>query len=157
LKKDVELRALRYSLTLLRYRARSEREIKERLTNKKFPVKIVQQVMRILRKQGYIDDKKFAQLFLSDYISRGFGQIRVYEKLKQLGVSKKIITCTLVDKSEFDIKLSEIIESRLYADKNKRAVFKLVLHLKRKGFYLVDIYKQLSSMGVDIDEDIGVT
>lgn len=88
--KDLK-KALNYSFLLLRYRARAKEELTKRLKIKEYSSGIIRETLTYLEKNGYIDDEKFAQLFVSCYLDKGWKPRRINFKLKELGVAEELI------------------------------------------------------------------
>jgi len=79
------------SLRLLRFRPRSEQEIRSRL-RRKFPQEIVEKTIISLREKGLIDDRLFARYWVEnrrEFKPSGFKKLR-YE-LRSKGISPEII------------------------------------------------------------------
>ena len=86
-----KLSALEYALKLLGYRARSERELRERLADKKYQPDDITAALEKLRKIKLVDDETFAVNYVRDKlaISRR-GPRRIYFELIKHGVTKEI-------------------------------------------------------------------
>lgn len=84
-------RAWEASLRLLRFRPRSEQEIRARLS-RKFPPSIVEKTIASLRERGFIDDRLFARYWVEnrrEFKPSGFRKLR--HELRAKGVSPEII------------------------------------------------------------------
>lgn len=126
-------KAKEYALRLLNYRMRTEKEMIDRLKRKEFSNEIVSEVIKELKTIGLIDDKKFAQAFVSDRISlnlkgkrliftelvkRGVDQLEIKDALNSFNESKEQEACKrLIEKYQNRyLRLSEIKKKqRLYA------------------------------------------
>jgi SOS response regulatory protein OraA/RecX len=76
---------------LLAVRARSAHELKSRLTQKKFPVEQIEQVIADLQEKGYQSDEEFARLFAREkWSNSGWGPARIQQALAQKGVAPRI-------------------------------------------------------------------
>lgn len=76
---------------LLAIRARSARELKTRLSQKKFPTEQIDLVIADLQAKGYQSDEEFARLFTREkWTSSGWGPGRARQALGQKGVAPHI-------------------------------------------------------------------
>ncbi|GAB6136949.1 RecX family transcriptional regulator [Halanaerobaculum tunisiense] len=125
---------------LLSYRQRSRQEFKERLAQKGFANSVIQQVVTVLDRLDYIDDRDFAASWIQDRITRGFGPYRIRKQLQEKGVSSQIIEEEIEQEYNFDLEYQ--LASKLAAKKKGRydnlslwkQKGKLKQVLQRKGF-----------------------
>jgi len=90
-------RALEASLRLLKFRPRSELEIRTRLS-RKFPLSLVEKTIAVLKEKGLIDDQLFARYWVEnrrEFKPSGFKKLR-YE-LRSKGIAPEIIREALKD------------------------------------------------------------
>jgi regulatory protein len=85
-------RALSYSYLLLKFRARSEGEIRLRLEEKGFPAPVIGQALVSLKERHLIDDRSFAREWLNWRRRKNFPAERIEEELRDKGIAGKIIT-----------------------------------------------------------------
>ena len=79
------------ALRLLSYRARSVREMRDRLTRKKFPKEEIGVVLGELERAGLLDDQRFARMLIRDQMTlRPSGKTALKQKLLRHGVSRTI-------------------------------------------------------------------
>jgi len=93
LKKQEELHAARQSaVRLLSHRARSERELRDRLKKKGFKAEGIAKVISSLTRSGLIDDLDFARAFVHDKLLRKpLGKSMLANQLRQKGIGKEVI------------------------------------------------------------------
>lgn len=90
--KEELLRAQNYALNLLSFRARSEKEIAERMAQKGYELFIIDKTIAYLKEQGYINDKAFAEAFIKDKLElNGHGRNRIRWELYKKGVSRELV------------------------------------------------------------------
>lgn len=90
--------AVNAALKFLSYRARSGREVIEKLGKKGFPEPIIGAALNYLIDGGYINDKKFAEDFTASRIKgRNWGPARIGFELDSKGISREIIRAVLGD------------------------------------------------------------
>jgi regulatory protein len=135
-----KLGARDYAFLLLKYRQRSEKEIKDRLKKKKFPEEAISQTLAFLREKKFIDDDTFARAWIKERLARSIGPRRLSQELKLKGIDKQIIDGNLrqaLDSYNETRTVRELAESRFSRLKNldpqtaKRRVYGYLL---RRGF-----------------------
>lgn len=83
--------ALEYALKLLGFRARTEKELRERLVGKKYEPNNIDDVLAKLTKINLVNDQKFAENYVRDKLSISRrGPRRIYFELIRRGVTKDI-------------------------------------------------------------------
>lgn len=156
-------RALEYALM----RPRSSKEIsdylkkktldrKVRVKNRKtgeystqekkgYDTSLVPLVFSRLEERGYIDDRRFAELWVENRnVSKGTSIKKLRLELQQKGISSKIIDEVLTESGRSEIEeLRKIIarKAKKYPDEQK-----LIQYLLRQGFNYSDISDELSSI-----------
>ncbi|MFQ5798137.1 MAG: RecX family transcriptional regulator [Bacteroidota bacterium] len=80
------------AMRLLSYRARSEKEIRDRLKKASYRAPIVDEVVDALTRSGLLDDATFARMYAHDTMARKpFGKQLLRQQLRGRGVAKEII------------------------------------------------------------------
>lgn len=87
--------------------------------------------------RGYLDDQRFAQLFIESRVSRGYGPIKIRFELKQKGVEKSLVQSSMSEHEvDWSIQAKTLRERRFGAslptemkDKKKQMRF-----LASRGF-----------------------
>ncbi len=81
---------------LLSYRARSEKELRERLDKKGYSPEVVEKVIARLRELGIVDDEKLAREYVEARIAVGHkGKFRVKQELLKKGIDREKIEAAL--------------------------------------------------------------
>jgi regulatory protein len=133
-------KAKQYSFKLLKIRARSSQELKERLRQKHFSLDIVQKLSAELNRLGLLNDTKFAQEWVAWRLNNAYGKHRIIAELKQKGIAEPLIAKTLatalIDYSEETVAFSLAHKraqrySNLDTPTRQRRIFEF---LARKGF-----------------------
>lgn len=90
---DEQFRQCRdYAFLLLSYRARSKKELTERLKKKGYSEEIIDRVMKRLAELGLIDDERLARDFVESRIKVGHkGRWRVRAELLKMGVAREVV------------------------------------------------------------------
>ena len=150
---DLYDKAKNYAYRLLGFRARSEKELKSKISGKGYSRKITDRVVNDLSDEGLVDDKKFAADWIRtrlEYNPRSLSAIK-YELLAR-GIDEDIAEKQLGDIAlDFDEKeiVRGLIMKRMSIvvglDKQK-AKQRLYNFLKRRGFSSEIILKTLSDI-----------
>lgn len=127
------------ALRFLTYRARSEAEVRRRLSQKPYCPEIIQRVIEALRQQRYLDDSSFAQEWRANREQHHpRAQRMVQQELRGLGVSTAVILDSLDGFSDeansyaAGLKLARKLASRNFSDEDfRRRISSL---LQRRGF-----------------------
>ncbi len=132
----VHSKARGYAYRLLKYRNRSEKEIRDKFLKRKFSVEVIDSVIEHLKKSGYINDLNFAREWLDYRLKVPFGLKRIIFELKAKGVEESIINqvvkSTRVNLAQADALLD--VASRKLNSINKRAQDKAKIRQKMYGF-----------------------
>ena len=129
-----------YAFLLLKFRLRSENEIRQRLKKKKFDADIIEMTLFFLKDKGFIDDNYFAKTWIESRIKKPLGIRRLKAELSIKGINKAIID-TQIDEikksySEEDI-VGGIAKDRLNKLKGidpQKAKRRVYAYLLRRGF-----------------------
>lgn len=136
--KDQEKEAYNFVLKLIGVHLRTIFEIENKLKDKNFSQKVIDQTIVLLKDQGYLDDKQYAEAWIEERIkNRPSGRALCWKKLREKGIEKDIIDKILgqiLDEKK-EIKLA------LKLAQNKKAELKArQVHWKkipgRIGFFL---------------------
>ena len=80
-----------YALKLISYRDRSREEIQVRMKRQGFEKEVIEEVLRYLESQKYLDDRRFAEVWAYDRLRKNYGRWRVIWELREKGVNQEII------------------------------------------------------------------
>ena len=154
------------ALRLLGARPRSVEELRGRLRQKRHSKESIEEVLELLKKQGLLDDAKFAKLFAESSIhARPVGKRRLAMEMKKKGLSAGAIEGAMADFKDYDEKAAakEAVANRfrrttgMTPQKKKARFFGF---LKRRGFSNDAIFAALSELfkedviteGMEFDE-----
>ena len=90
LEKDIA-KAKRIVFHLLKYRARSRKEIQDRLKHRKFSQSTIDKVTDYFDRLDIINDHEFASNWLNSRLRKPFGMRRIFFELRQKGINDDII------------------------------------------------------------------
>ena len=129
------------ALHFLKFRPRSVFEIEEKLKSKKISEDEIKKVIAVLKKNGLLDDKKFAKMWVRDRnLLRPTGSYILKLELRKLGISDSDIEAALKGQNEEELAKQALESKHRYrnADFLKQAAF-----LQRRGFSTSLIYRIL--------------
>ena len=143
------------ALRLLSFRPRSEKELRQRLKLKKHPAPLIEEVLDLLKRQGMLDDAKFAKLYAESRVySRPAGKKNLELDLQRKGLPKDLIEKTIAGIQDYDEKkiARDLVFRRfqkmtgLSKEKKKARIFGF---LKRRGFQTDVIFSVMSELFKD--------
>ena len=134
-------KAKEYAFTLLSYRDRSCREVRDRLHEKGYDSEIIEGVIRSLKQSRFLDDERFALVWGRDRLmKKPMGAKLLSQELKKKGIDTEIIEQTIdnlygeVSEEECALKALESRKKRyedVRSEKSKRQMSDFLL---RRGF-----------------------
>ncbi len=81
--------AMNLALHSLGYRARSARELRERLSRAGYAGETVSGILARLEELGYLNDEEFARNAARDKVRKRYGPRRIYEELRRAGLDEE--------------------------------------------------------------------
>lgn len=126
------------ALRFLSYRARSEKEIRERLQKAKAPIETIDKIIVKLKEYNFLNDVEFAKSWIENRIKLNPRSLKVIKmELRQKGISEEII-----ENLEFKVdcdkelakKLSEKKAEKMKGLSKEEIQKKLYGYLTRRGF-----------------------
>lgn len=123
--KKAYIRALR----LLSKKSYSENELKEKLSQ--YDKNVIDEIIKRLKKDGLIDDKKLAEKIVEKFFERKKGLYYIIRELKRKKIPEEIITQV---KENFDFQREYKIAKELVERRKNKKKSSLFLFLKGKGF-----------------------
>jgi len=157
---DDAARARERALRLLAVRARSRREVEERLRRSGFSEEAVRAAVESLQAAGYLDDRSFARELASSRLrGRPVGRLRILHDLVRRGIEPREAEEALEAALESESEESELerairaARSRLGegpATWDDKSVARMVRFLKGRGFTGETIRKALARLGAGL-------
>ena len=145
-------------------RIHSAYELKTKLLRKKYDIDLINGVIDDLRKGGYLDDTRFAEIFIDEKIRlKSWGRTKLKSELAKRGVAPDIITSVMMEifpgQQEEQELAFQLAEKKYMSLKNRKLeqrklVQKIYSFLMAKG-YSFDICKIVVEriLSISIDED----
>ncbi len=139
LKTEEQQKANNYALNLLKYRWRTEKEIRDKLIKKEYDEHTVEETILYLKKYDFLNDKRFAETYTREKVeNKKLGSYRIKHELYNKGVSQEIIDEVLEDYSDDEYERAlELGKKKIKSYKNddKQAIYrKLGGYLQRRGY-----------------------
>lgn len=137
------------ALKYIKVRLRSTKEIKDYLTRKKIESEDIELVIDKLTKTNNLNDDYFSICFIKDkFRFTSWGQYRIKQELKKLGVADEIINknINIISKEESLEKIDKLINKQIKSNHNKLDNYKL----KNK------IYTNLVKLGYEASDVINI-
>lgn len=144
-------------LRFLKYRLRSEWEIREKLKAKEFSDDVIRATVESFQKISLIDDRLFARGWIRSRLNKPFGITRIRRELTQKKVAADIINDELSQARE-DYQETEALRAlaqrrmKQYRDLAKpQKQRRLFFYLTRRGFPFESVQKIVKEMTSDDD------
>lgn len=124
----------------MKFRLRSENELRARLKKKKFPPEIINQTLDSLREKRFLDDDYFAGAWIESRLRKPLGLRRISEELKLKGIDRELIKKKIDEikdgycEEETVLKLAQDRIRRLKGVEPKKLKMRLYGYLIRRGF-----------------------
>ena len=133
------IKSKRQVIKFLRYRYRSEQEIRLYLLRKKANLQIIEQIISSFKQSSLINDRNFTKLWIEDRILKGYGKIRIKKELFDKGIDDVLIDKFLGEYSclYWQRKIKELLSIKYPKLKKINSVkekYKLYNYLLRRGF-----------------------
>lgn len=137
---------------LLKFRLRSQKEIQDKLKQKKFSQEIVFKVIDYLKNLNYVNDEEFCRQWINSRLNKPLGLRRISFELKQKGIAQELINAQIKNvasaypESEIVIKLAKERFKRLKGVPEYKAKARVYAFLMRRGFspaIISDVISQL--------------
>ena len=127
------------AMRLLGVRARSEKEVRDRLRRKEYEDETILEVLRRLRSYGYLDDADFAARWV-EARGRTRGNRALSHELRQKGIDSETAASTLSEARDTETEIESAFAAAKKkvgekpADASREAQAKLSAYLQRRGF-----------------------
>lgn len=148
LPKRAKLRAM----NLLTKRPYTEKKLRQKLAEGKYPEEIIDVALAYVKSYGYIDDEAYARDYIS-YHMASESPLRIRQKLMEKGIDGDIINACLEEQDEDAVRELQIRQIQQLAQKKNHGQFpadpqesaKVIQYLLRKGYAMSLIKDALSA------------
>lgn len=144
--------ALRYAFCLLKFRPRSEYELRQRLKRRRYSESTVKEILLFLKEKGLVDDVEFARIWVESRIKKPLGINRLRQELKIKGIDQDLIDEVIESvgsKYSEEEMIKDLIQrrwERLRHIEPAKAKRRLFLYLLRRGFPSDTIQQELNKI-----------
>lgn len=151
---DDFLRGKKLAMRFLAARMYTSREIFDRLRKKGYSIELAEEIVSELISEGFIDDRRFAEFYISDSINIGYkGVYRIKQELLRKGVPASIID-RAIENAEVDSleALREYVKQKLSTTEieTRKDYERFRAMLARRGYSLSEIREVLSEYDFDL-------
>lgn len=146
-------RALKY----IGVRMRSEMEIRKYLKRYEYTLEERNYTVDRLKKEGYIDEERYAKSFLTDQINLTLnGPKKILKSLADLGISETIASKYIeeIDGSVWRDRIKKIIDKKAKVNKTSAKMFKhkVTSDLILNGYYSEDVHMLIDDYEIDVSD-----
>ena len=149
-----------YSLKSINSRVKSKYDLRKLLTEKEYDNNTINDVIKLLEKQGYLDDDRYAYSFINDkMITTNWGPYKIKSELVKHKIEETIIDNNLevFNREEQLIRIEKIAEKMLKANKNNGGVVlknKIKNNIINMGYDIDLVNEVVDKMNIGVDKDI---
>ncbi len=147
-------------LKYIKSRARSIKEVRDKLSREEYPIDYIDLAIDKLKEQGYLNDSIYAKSFLNNkLITTSHGPYKIKQEMLKKGIKESIISEVLNDYTE-DIqeeKIKKIITRMIKSNRNKGNNLlkrKMNIELINEGFSKELINNAINNCEFNDDKDI---
>lgn len=142
---------IKYAFLLLKFRFRSEQELRKRMKVKGFSEEDVEKTVNFLKEKGYLNDKIFVEELVEKYKTKGYSLSRIKRIVRSYGIDPIILN--EMDLSFDEEILDDLIEKITKGEKvlDKKTFKKLVNKLGYLGYSKSEIFDFLSKKGIKLE------
>jgi regulatory protein len=142
-------KAKNYCFLLLKFRARSEKEIYSSLKRKKFDEEIIRAACKALKNNGFIDDNAFTKAWIAARLKKPLGLERIKQELKLKGIADSVLESNIEEirgsysQEDTILKVVKAKLSKFSSQDPDKIKKKLFGYLLRRGFSaekIIDIF-----------------
>ena len=152
--------AYNLAIKYISIKMRSRKEIREYLSKKNIDYDSINEVIKILEKEKYLDDDSYAKAFVNDkMLLSNDGPNKIRSKLIELGINSNSINNAL-ELFDYDLqkeKVTKMAKKLVEVNRNKSAALlknKIITYLVNLGYDKSVINSVLSTVEIKNDKDI---
>ena len=148
------------ALKYIKIKLRCESEIIDFLKKKQINSELIENVIKRLKKEGYLNQKLYIKSYINDKLNiSNIGPIKIKKELISLGFNEKDIDMQLdeIDKDYILEKLSKLIDKKLSIKSNYSGAIlkkKIISYFSEKGYELSDINAVIEEKDFNSNNDI---
>lgn len=157
LEENANLDAYYRALNYLKFKMRTDKEIKQYLKKASFNETEIAFAIEKLNKEGYLNSNKYAEAYIDDAINLTMnGPHKIYLNLKNLGIDENVIDKYLskISSEEWSRRIERIVEKKSRINKQSAPIFKkkMASYLIGLGYDSESIKSHLVDLTIDTDQ-----
>ena len=141
------------ALELISRRLMSQKEVRDKLTQKGVDEDAADYSVNWLADHGFLNDESYAAAVARHYAAKGYGAGRVRSELSRRGVDRELWDGAVENMPETDGKLEKFISARLKDPTDRDQIRKVSAALFRRGYSWEEIRTALRRYTDEIIED----
>ena len=136
-------------------RLKTEKEVRDKYSRYDDSDLYLERAIEEIKEYGYIDDEKYARLYIQDAIilEKRNSIFELKQKLIQKGVSSNYIYQAISENEEELNELEQKVIKKILYNKRKKEEDKVISHLYRKGFNTRNIQNAVADYKYERDND----
>lgn len=155
---DEELRYDNFKSRIVRnllLRLKTEKEVRDKYSRYDDSDLYLERAIEEIKEYGYIDDEKYARLYIQDAIilEKRNSIFELKQKLIQKGVSSNYIYNAISENEEKLNELEQKVIKKILYNKRKKEEDKVISYLYRKGFNTRNIQNAVADYKYERDND----
>ena len=144
---------LKYAFNLLKFRFRTEKELRMRMKRKGFSEEEINSTLDLLRQKGYLNEHLLAEELAEKYHSKGVSPRKIGGILRNLGVGNGVVDETLQTLEINEEALIKIVEKITCGSKklDKRTLRRVMNKFAYLGYNAQETFDFLKKYGFELD------
>ncbi|MDI6851824.1 MAG: regulatory protein RecX [bacterium] len=144
---------LKYAFTLLKFRFRTEKELRMRMKQKGFSEKEIESTVYFLKEKGYLNEHLLAEELAEKYHSKGVSPRKIGRILRNLGVGDGVVNETLQALEVNEETLVKVVEKFTGGLKkvDKKTLRRIVNKFAYLGYSAQETFDFLRKYGFELD------
>ncbi|MEO0238789.1 MAG: regulatory protein RecX [candidate division WOR-3 bacterium] len=144
---------LKYAFTLLKFRFRSENELRKRMKQKGFTDEEIESTVNYLRDKGLLNERLLAEELTEKYQSKGVSPRKIERILRGLGVKGEVIDETLPVLEINEDALIKVVEKITRGSKklDQRTLRRILNKFAYLGYTPQETFEFLKRQGFDLN------
>jgi regulatory protein len=144
---------LKYAFTLLKFRFRSENELRKRMKQKGFTDEEIESTVNYLRDKGLLNERLLAEELAEKYQSKGVSPRKIERILRGLGVKGEVIDETLPVLEINEDALIKVVEKITRGSKklDQKTLSRILNKFAYLGYTPQETFEFLKRQGFDLN------
>ena len=151
-------KALFKLISYCEYQERCVKQIVDKIARLELPQSQKQEIKNFLTENKYVDDERFAQMFVLSKINKGWGRIKIKYALRGNKINSDIIQSAIaeIDEEQYINNLKDLIKQKQRRLKSGLNFYerkqKIALFLQSKGYESDVIFSELNNLNSEDEQ-----